>query len=172
MRIRSQNKELMILEPFGTIYIDQDDTMTAYGVYVHVPQGKLLVGEYSTKEKAEKVLDRITANLNLREKIGGAWNMPGGVFQMPRDEEVEIMEASDQTRDFSQNKELEAKLKRLNKAGCGLKTCLTRMCVELLQKEGNGMNRKGKHEGEINESQRNDEIFKRAAHVGQAESKG
>lgn len=148
MRIRSQNRELMILEPFGTIYIDQDDTMTAYGVYVHVPQGKLLVGEYSTKEKAETVLDLITANLNLREKIGGAWDMPGDVFQMPRDEEVKITEASNQTRDFCQNEELEAKVERLNNKECEFKqTCLTRMCIELLQKEGNRMNRKGKHGG-------------------------
>lgn len=96
--IRSQNNELIILEPFGTILIDQDDMMTAYHIYVHVSQGELLVGEYSTKEKAEKVLDMMVAHLEAEKNKNCCFKKGRTVFQMPRDQDVDTTKTLERTQ--------------------------------------------------------------------------
>ena len=98
MLIRSQNRELTILEFFTVLFIDQDDMMTVYDIYARMNQENFLIGEYSTKEKAEKVLDMITAHMAFEKSIGS-------IFQMPKDEEVENMEFSEQTQDVCGNVE-------------------------------------------------------------------
>ena len=81
MLIRSQdNKKLVNLRNVECISIRTDDETT------DIWCGGYLVGEYSTEEKAIKVLDMFE-----RRYLDFCYNYhsKSGVFQMPADEEVE-----------------------------------------------------------------------------------
>lgn len=93
MLIRSQDKKTLVnLESINAIRIYEENTgfsVNALGVGVNYE-----IGEYSTEEKAIKVLDMIqhvyTQYGTLRDRGGsvqGAFNLPK-VFQMPQDSEV------------------------------------------------------------------------------------
>ena len=85
--IRSQNKETLILAEEISSWRDPNDSKIFY-----VSSYSNILGEYSSKEKALKVLDMIEEHL----KEPKAYNCNGGtftpinkvVFQMPQDDEV------------------------------------------------------------------------------------
>ena len=99
MLIRSQNKELLVnFNVSAGIEIEERNTKTVVTSYI--TGCSYLLGEYSTKEKALKVLDmiqeayseyQIMLNFSVsylhefKEKTDGF-----AIFQMPEDSEVEV----------------------------------------------------------------------------------
>lgn len=91
MLIRSQDKRMIV-------NFDNICTVSAFpekdseDVYVEDGTGSLMVGRYSTKEKAMKVLDMIQEAYCkfMSVKNDDAWSGKESVFYMPEDSEVEI----------------------------------------------------------------------------------
>nr|DAZ39958.1 MAG TPA: hypothetical protein [Caudoviricetes sp.] len=91
MLIRSQDKRMIVnFENICTVSAfpekDSED------IYVEDGTGSLMVGRYSTKEKAMKVLDMIQEAYCkfMSVKNDDAWSGKESVFYMPEDSEVEI----------------------------------------------------------------------------------
>lgn len=91
MLIRSQDKRMIVnFENICTISVfpekDSED------IYVEDGTGSLMVGRYSTKEKAMKVLDMIQEAYCkfMSVKNDDAWGGKESVFYMPEDSEVEV----------------------------------------------------------------------------------
>ena len=90
MLIRSQDKRMIV-------NFDNICTVSAFpekdseDVYVEDGTGSLMVGRYSTKEKAIKVLDMIQEAYCkfMSVKNDDAWDGKESVFYMPEDSEVE-----------------------------------------------------------------------------------
>ena len=91
MIIRSQNKEdLMLMDDISIVRKgDFKDITSAYAVVCYRHGTHCVLGEYSTKEKAIKVLDKIMEHY---DKVMDAryWNdaYQDNYFQMPQDSEV------------------------------------------------------------------------------------
>lgn len=91
MLIRSQDKRMIV-------NFDNICTVSAFpekdseDIYVEDGTGSLMVGRYSTKEKAMKVLDMIQDAYCkfMSVKNDDAWGGKESVFYMPEDSEVEI----------------------------------------------------------------------------------
>lgn len=91
MLIRSQDKRMIV-------NFDNICTISAFpekdseDIYVEDGTGSLMVGRYSTKEKAMKVLDMIQEAYCkfMSVKNDDAWDGKESVFYMPEDSEVEI----------------------------------------------------------------------------------
>lgn len=91
MLIRSQDKRMIV-------NFDNICTVSAFpekdseDIYVEDGTGSLMVGRYSTKEKAMKVLDMIQDAYCkfMSVKNDDAWNGKESVFYMPEDSEVEV----------------------------------------------------------------------------------
>lgn len=89
MLIRSQDKRMIV-------NFDNICTVSAFpekdseDIYVEDGTGSLMVGRYSTKEKAMKVLDMIQEAYCkfMSVKNDDAWNGKESVFYMPEDSEV------------------------------------------------------------------------------------
>ncbi len=81
MWIRSQDKEMIMNCNALGIGLEDDKSIYSNG-YV--------LGEYSTKEKALKVLDMIQEHITKNE--AGIYNSKFGVYQMPQDSEVNANE--------------------------------------------------------------------------------
>ena len=98
MLIRSQDKKKLIpimpLDISGILRFDkgEKDKLTGYAIYAD-ENTKIILGTYSTEEKAIKVLDMIeNAYLNCNHS-SMMWNyafVENKVFQMPQDEEVKV----------------------------------------------------------------------------------
>lgn len=91
MLIRSQDKRMIVnFENICTVSAfpekDSED------IYVEDGTGSLMVGRYSAKEKAMKVLDMIQEAYCkfMSVKNDDAWSGKESVFYMPEDSEVEI----------------------------------------------------------------------------------
>lgn len=90
MLIRSQDKRMIV-------NFDNICTVSAFpekdseDIYVEDGTGSLMVGRYSTKEKAMKVLDMIQEAYCkfMSVKNDDAWDGKESVFYMPEDSEVE-----------------------------------------------------------------------------------
>ena len=90
MLIRSQDKRMIV-------NFDNICTVSAFpekdseDIYVEDGTGSLMVGRYSTKAKAMKVLDMIQAAYCkfMSVKNDDAWNGKESVFYIPVDSEVE-----------------------------------------------------------------------------------
>lgn len=90
MLIRSQDKRMIV-------NFDNICTVSAFpekdseDIYVEDGTGSLMVGRYSTKEKAMKVLDMIQDAYCkfMSVKNDDAWGGKESVFYMPADSEVE-----------------------------------------------------------------------------------
>lgn len=90
MLIRSQDKRMIV-------NFDNICTVSAFpekdseDIYVEDGTGSLMVGRYSTKEKAMKVLDMIQDAYCkfMSVKNDDAWGGKESVFYMPEDSEVE-----------------------------------------------------------------------------------
>ena len=80
MWIRSQNKEYLL--KVNCLFIQKDSVFSDPTVYKIIEYDKGAIAEYSTKEKALKVLDLIQKHI-LIEKTDTV------IFQMPQDIEVE-----------------------------------------------------------------------------------
>ena len=91
MLIRSQDKRMIV-------NFDNICTVSAFpekdseDIYVEDGAGSLMVGRYSTKAKAMKVLDMIQEAYCkfMSVKNDDAWSGKESVFYMPEDSEVEI----------------------------------------------------------------------------------
>ena len=91
MLIRSQDKRMIV-------NFDNICTVSAFpekdseDIYVEDGTGSLMVGSYSTKAKAMKVLDMIQEAYCkfMSVKNDDAWSGKESVFYMPEDSEVEI----------------------------------------------------------------------------------
>ena len=91
MLIRSQDKRMIV-------NFDNICTVSAFSekdsedIYVEDRTGSLMVGRYSTKAKAMKVLDMIQEAYCkfMSVKNDDAWSGKESVFYMPEDSEVEI----------------------------------------------------------------------------------
>lgn len=91
MLIRSQDKRMIV-------NFDNICTVSAFpekdseDIYVEDGTGSLMVGRYSTKAKAMKVLDMIQEAYCkfMSVKNDDAWSGKESVFYMPEDSEVEI----------------------------------------------------------------------------------
>lgn len=91
MLIRSQDKRMIV-------NFDNICTVSAFpekdseDIYVEDGTGSLMVGRYSAKEKAMKVLDMIQEAYCkfMSVKNDDAWSGKESVFYMPEDSEVEI----------------------------------------------------------------------------------
>lgn len=91
MLIRSQDKRMIV-------NFDNICTVSAFSekdsedIYVEDGTGSLMVGRYSTKAKAMKVLDMIQEAYCkfMSVKNDDAWSGKESVFYMPADSEVEI----------------------------------------------------------------------------------
>ena len=91
MLIRSQDKRMIV-------NFDNICTVSAFpekdseDIYVEDGTGSLMVGRYSTKAKAMKVLDMIREAYCkfMSVKNDDAWSGKESVFYMPEDSEVEI----------------------------------------------------------------------------------
>ena len=91
MLIRSQDKRMIV-------NFDNICTISAFpekdseDIYVEDGTGSLMVGRYSTKTKAMKVLDMIQEAYCkfMSVKNDDAWNGKESVFYMPEDSEVEV----------------------------------------------------------------------------------
>lgn len=91
MLIRSQDKRMIV-------NFDNICTVSAFpekdseDIYVEDGTGSLMVGKYSTKAKAIKVLDMIQEAYCkfMSVKNDDAWSGKESVFYMPEDSEVEI----------------------------------------------------------------------------------
>lgn len=91
MLIRSQDKRMIV-------NFDNICTVSAFpekdseDIYVEDGTGSLMVGRYSTKAKAMKVLDMIQKAYCkfMSVKNDDAWSGKESVFYMPEDSEVEI----------------------------------------------------------------------------------
>lgn len=91
MLIRSQDKRMIVnFENICTVSAfpekDSED------IYVEDGTGSLMLGRYSTKAKAMKVLDMIQEAYCkfMSVKNDDAWSGKESVFYMPEDSEVEI----------------------------------------------------------------------------------
>ena len=92
MIIRSQDKKGFVnLENIDTVCMNDE-----FDIYAFNGTSKSFIGEYSTEEKAIKVLDMIQNVYiqygTIKDGLGsihGAFNIPK-CFQMPSDEEVEV----------------------------------------------------------------------------------
>lgn len=90
MLIRSQDKRMIV-------NFDNICTVSAFSekdsedIYIEDGTGSLMVGRYSTKEKAMKVLDMIQDAYCkfMSVKNDDAWGGKESVFYMPEDSEVE-----------------------------------------------------------------------------------
>lgn len=82
MWVRSQNKEVLVNVNDVCFYKMKKDSyqFRCYGY----GDDYYILGEYSTEEKALKVLDQIQYNVELFE------HETTMVFQMPQDEDVEV----------------------------------------------------------------------------------
>lgn len=91
MLIRSQDKRMIV-------NFDNICTVSAFpekdseDIYVEDGTGSLMVGRYSTKEKAIKVLDMIQDAYCkfMSVKNDDAWGGKESAFYMPEDSEVEV----------------------------------------------------------------------------------
>lgn len=91
MLIRSQDKRMIV-------NFDNICTVSAFpekdseDIYVEDGTGSLMVGRYSAKEKAMKVLDMIQEAYCkfMSVKNDDAWDGKESVFYMPEDSEVEV----------------------------------------------------------------------------------
>lgn len=94
MIIRSQNKKGIVnLSNIDTICIEPNPCGCDVICFNGAEESRSKIGEYSTEEKAIKVLDMICAEYQYAEEckhtgVGSA--PPEFVFQMPSDEEVEV----------------------------------------------------------------------------------
>lgn len=88
MLIRSQNKEVVVnFSTLAGIEIAEGPVKTVVTSYI--TGCSYLLGEYSTKEKAIKVLDMLQESCDAYERcksVGGFMNI--ATFQMPEDGEV------------------------------------------------------------------------------------
>lgn len=84
MWIRTQNKYILANANSFRIRKDCIDDWVYYAINGHYDRYEQELGIYSTKEKALKVLDQIQDNMESFE------HEPTMVFQMPRDEDVEV----------------------------------------------------------------------------------
>ena len=86
MWIRSQDKQCLVkVDTLKMFYLDNQ----GHGIFTdnHVlPNDRMNLGYYSTKEKTIKVLDMIEEH--LEKMYIGTSNYMGKPFQMPQDEEV------------------------------------------------------------------------------------
>ena len=96
MWIKSQNKKILV--DTNKIYIECD---SIYNHKTYFIKGDCILGEYSTKEKAIKVMDMIQSQLifctEKYTKVSPVlvddqwepfWKKHESVFQMPQDDEV------------------------------------------------------------------------------------
>ena len=93
MLIRSQDKKKLIpIMPLGITEIARSsrgeiNRVDGYAIYSY-DNANTILGNYSTEEKAIKVLDMIEENyVNYALRYGGDYSRYA-VFQMPQDEEV------------------------------------------------------------------------------------
>lgn len=98
MIIRSQDKKKIVNFDVCHLSITADNCIVATNGVISYPSEMLsgVIGEYSTEEKAIKVLDMIQNVYiqygTIKDGLGsihGAFNIPK-CFQMPSDEEVEV----------------------------------------------------------------------------------
>lgn len=87
MWIRSQNNYILANVNSFRICKGDIDGCIYYSIHGHYDRYEQELGEYSTKEKALKVLDEINSLLDATEF--DVSNLPI-VFEMPLDEEVEL----------------------------------------------------------------------------------
>lgn len=90
MLIRSQDKR-MIVNFDNICTISAFPEKDSVDIYVEDGTGSLMVGRYSVKEKAMKVLDMIQEAYCdfMAVRNGDMWCGKDSVFQMPEDSEVE-----------------------------------------------------------------------------------
>lgn len=93
MLIRSQNKQNLV--NINTIYGVGITEYGTYNIYAVINDGQCLLGKYSTKEKAIRVLDMIEERTNepiyINDTGGGEYaKYFHSSFQMPEDIEVEL----------------------------------------------------------------------------------
>ena len=90
MLIRSQDKE-MIINMTVTNHIYVEEAYRPNGNLFDVSTDETILGHYSTKEKAMKVLDMIQEAYCefMAVRNGDMWCGKESVFQMPEDSEVE-----------------------------------------------------------------------------------
>ena len=91
MLIRSQDKR-MIANFDNICTVSAFPEKDSEDIYVEDGTGSLMVGRYSTKAKAMKVLDMIQEAYCkfMSVKNDDAWSGKESVFYMPEDSEVEI----------------------------------------------------------------------------------
>ena len=96
MLIRSQKKNILVSIEESGIYIKEKNLIRLIGIGIPdnehdfcIITNKFLLGSYSTKEKAIRVLDDIEDNYQYNMEAGSnGIRCPQYVFQMPKDEEV------------------------------------------------------------------------------------
>lgn len=96
MWIRSQNKKSLL--NVNQVVINNTKDKSEYYIYGYSERGLDILGIYSTKEKALKVLDEIHDSIEDTdyyriENVGhGTYALANGVqvYQMPQDDEVEV----------------------------------------------------------------------------------
>lgn len=91
MLIRSQDKEMIInMTVTNRIYVEE--VYRANGNLFDISTDETILGHYSIKEKAMKVLDMIQEAYCkfMSVKNDDAWDGKESVFYMPADSEVEI----------------------------------------------------------------------------------
>lgn len=98
MLIRSQDKKKLIpIMPLGITKLvrscrGEANRVDGYAIYSY-DNVNMILGNYSTEEKAIKVLDMIEAeylNANHSTMIGNYAFVKNVVFEMPQDSEVEV----------------------------------------------------------------------------------
>ena len=91
MLIRSQDKR-MIANFDNICTVSAFSEKDSEDIYVEDGTGSLMVGRYSTKAKAMKVLDMIQEAYCkfMSVKNDDAWDGKESVFYMPEDSEVEV----------------------------------------------------------------------------------
>lgn len=98
MLIRSQDKKTLInfeqVTDLGVVKLLDGFGINAYYAFsVSDEYSSMCIGEYSTEEKAIRVLDMIEGNYQYNERCKArgeeAGMIPSYAFQMPNDEEVE-----------------------------------------------------------------------------------
>lgn len=91
MLIRTQNKEALIDISGMTIKLDPEDknTIITYSNHNDVNSFEIL-GVYSSKEKAKKVLDMIQDEYINSSYYWSGYTTKNTVFNIPTDEEVDV----------------------------------------------------------------------------------
>ena len=92
MLIRSQDKEILVNMETSIVFHISGVIGKKYPIFVYWKGNGYVIGLYSTKAKAMKVLDMIQEAYCkfMSVKNDDAWSGKESVFYMPEDSEVEI----------------------------------------------------------------------------------